>query len=219
MFDDISDCEVYMSDKNSLTAKQQVILDYIKEEVMKRGYAPSVREIGAAVGLSSTSSVHNQLQKLEQKGYIKKDPSKPRTIVVVDDEFNIQEREIVNIPVVGEVAAGLPIFADQNITGYFPMLAEEMPQGELFMLKIKGESMINAGIYDGDMVLIKKQNTASNGDIVVAILEDSATIKTYRKEKDYVVLQPENDTMDPIIVKNRELIIVGKLIGLYRSYM
>lgn len=199
-----------------ISAKQQEILEYIKSEILKRGYPPVVREICEAVNLKSTSSVHSHLETLEKNGYIRRDPTKPRAIEIIDDEFNLAQREIVNIPMIGEIAAGEPIFAEQNIEGYFPLLPEDVPSGESFMLKVRGESMINAGIYDGDRILVKKQNTANNGDIVVALVEDSATIKTYYKEEGHYRLQPENDTMNPIVLDHVE--ILGKLAGLYRTY-
>ncbi len=205
-----------MDNEKKISEKQREILEYIKEEYLKKGFSPSVREICKAVNLKSTSSVHSHLETLEKKGYIRKDPTKPRTIVLTDDEFAVSNRSIVNIPIVGNVAAGEPIFAQQNIEGYFPMLAEDMPSGELFMLKVKGESMINAGIFSGDLIAVKKQASANNGDIVVALVDDSATVKTFYKEKDHYRLQPENDSMDPIIVQNVE--ILGKLAGLYRTY-
>ena len=166
--------------------------------------------------MKSTSSVHSHLETLEKNGYIRRDPTKPRAIEIIDDEFNLARREIVNVPVIGEIAAGEPIFAEQNIEGYFPLLPEDVPTGESFLLKVRGESMINVGIYDGDKILVKKQNTARNGEIVVALVDDSATIKTFYKEDGHYRLQPENDTMDPIIVDRVE--ILGKLAGLYRTY-
>ena len=193
--------------KGKISAKQEEILEYIKSQTLQRGYPPAVREICDAVHLKSTSSVHSHLETLEKNGYIRRDPTKPRAIEIIDDEFNLARREIVNVPVIGEIAAGEPIFAEQNIEGDFP---------ESFMLKVRGESMINVGIYDGDKILVKKQNTARNGEIVVALVEDSATIKTFYKEDGHYRLQPENDTMDPIIVDRVE--ILGKLAGLYRTY-
>ena len=199
-----------------ITTKQKEILEYIKSEIINRGYPPAVREICEAVHLKSTSSVHSHLETLEKNGYIRRDPTKPRAIEIVDDNFNLTRREIVNVPIVGTIAAGQPLLAVENIEGYFPILAEEMPKGEVFMLNVKGESMINAGIYDGDKILVRKQSVAENGEIIVALLEDSATVKTYYKEDTYYRLQPENDSMDPIIVP--ELDILGKVIGLYRHY-
>ncbi len=202
--------------KGKITPKQQEILDYIKQEILERGYPPAVREICSAVHLKSTSSVHSHLESLEKNGYIRRDPSKPRAIEIVDDEFNLSRREIINVPLLGQVAAGEPIFAEQNIEGYFPLLSEDMPSGEAFMLKVRGESMINIGIYDGDQIIVQKQNTASNGDLVVALVEDSATVKTFYKENGHYRLQPENDSMDPIIVDQVD--ILGKVTGLFRRY-
>lgn len=202
--------------KGKITAKQSEILEYIKSEIIHRGYPPAVREICEAVHLKSTSSVHSHLETLEKNGYIRRDSTKPRAIEIIDDDFNLLRREVVNVPVIGSVAAGEPIFAEQNIEGYFPILPEDLPSGESFMLKVRGESMINVGIYDGDRVLIHKQDTANNGDIIVALVEDSATVKTYYKEDGHYRLQPENDTMEPIIVDNVE--ILGKVAGLYRVY-
>ena len=200
--------------KERLTAKQQQILEVIKTAILERGYPPSVREMCMAVGLSSTSSVHAHLEALEKKGYIKKDPAKPRTIEVMDDTFNLNRREIVNIPLLGDVAAGEPIFAAENISNYYPMPVDMMPNSETFMLNVKGDSMINAGIFNGDKILVAKQNTAENGEIVVAMVDDSATVKRFYKEKGHFRLKPENDAMDDIIVKDLE--ILGKVIGLLR---
>lgn len=199
-----------------ISAKQQEILEYIKSEIIHRGYPPAVREICEAVHLKSTSSVHSHLETLEKNGYIRRDPTKPRAIEIIDDDFNLARREIINVPLIGQIAAGEPIFAEQNIEGYFPILPENMPSGEAFMLKVRGESMINVGIYDGDQILVKKQNTANNGDLVVALVEDSATVKTFYKEEGHYRLQPENDTMEPIIVEQVE--ILGKVAGLFRTY-
>jgi repressor lexA len=200
--------------KERLTAKQQQILEVIKTAILERGYPPSVREMCMAVGLSSTSSVHAHLEALEKKGYIKKDPAKPRTIEVMDDTFNLNRREIVNIPLLGDVAAGEPIFAAENISNYYPMPVDMLPNSETFMLNVKGDSMINAGIFNGDKILVAKQNTAENGEIVVAMVDDSATVKRFYKEKGHFRLKPENDAMDDIIVKDLE--ILGKVIGLLR---
>ncbi len=197
-----------------ITPKQSEILDFIKLEILNKGYPPSVREICEAVHLKSTSSVHSHLETLEKNGYIHRDPTKPRTIEIVDDNFNLVRREVVNVPIVGRVAAGEPILAVENIENYFPLPAEYMPKEESFMLKVKGESMINIGIFDGDLILVQKQKTCQNGDVVVALVEDSATVKTFYKEKDHIRLQPENDSMDPIIVPNAE--ILGKVTGLFR---
>lgn len=197
-----------------ISTKQKEILEYIKAQIISKGYPPAVREICEAVKLKSTSSVHSHLETLEKNGYIRRDPTKPRAIEIVDDGFNLSRRDLVNIPIVGVVTAGQPILAVENIEGYFPMPAEDIPNAETFMLRVKGESMINAGIFDGDKILVEKSSTAENGDIVVALIDDSVTVKTFYKEKDHFRLQPENDTMDPIIVE--ELSILGKVIGLFR---
>lgn len=197
-----------------ISAKQKEILEYIKSEILSKGYPPAVREICEAVDLKSTSSVHSHLETLEKNGYIRRDPTKPRAIEILDDDFNLTRREVVNVPIVGHVAAGEPILATENIENYFPIPVEYMPNEETFMLKVKGESMINAGIFNGDNVLVNKQPNAENGDIVVALVDDSATVKTFYKEDGYYRLQPENDTMDPIIVK--ECSILGKVFGVFR---
>ena len=202
--------------KGKITAKQSEILEYIKSKILSRGYPPSVREICDAVHLKSTSSVHAHLETLEKNGYIRRDPAKPRAIEITDDEFNLTRREVVNVPMVGRVAAGEPILATENIENYFPIPAEFMPNEETFMLRVKGESMINAGIFSGDNILVKKQSTANNGDMVVALVDDSATVKTFYKEDGHYRLQPENDTMDPIIVDNVE--ILGKVFGVFRFF-
>ena len=199
-----------------ITKKQEEILNYIKDEILERGFPPAVREICQAVGLKSTSSVHSHLESLEKNGYIRRDPTKPRAIEILDESFNLLRREMVNVPVVGTVAAGQPILAEQNIDNYFPIPSEYMPNEQSFILKVKGESMINAGILDGDSVLVMQQTTARNGDIVVALIEDSATVKTYYKENGHYRLQPENDTMDPIIVDDCK--ILGKVFGVFRFF-
>ncbi|MGN0466651.1 MAG: transcriptional repressor LexA [Lachnospiraceae bacterium] len=198
-----------------ISKKQSQILEYIKEQILSKGYPPSVREICEAVSLRSTSSVHAHLSTLEKKGYIRKDPTKPRAIEIVDDKFNITRRELVNIPIIGSVTAGTPILAVENIEGYFPISPDFLGSGPTFMLKVKGESMINAGIYDEDYILVQSESTAENGEIVVALIDDSVTVKRFFKEDNYYRLQPENDFMDPIIVK--ECSIVGKVVGLFRS--
>ncbi len=200
--------------QGKITPKQTEVLEFIKEEILKRGYPPTVRDICEAVNLKSTSSVHAHLESLEKNGYIRRDPTKPRAIEILDDDFSLTRREVVNVPLVGRVAAGEPLLAQQNIENYFPMPVEMMPNASVFMLKVKGESMINVGIFDGDMILVQQQATANNGEMVVALIDDSATVKTFYKEKDYIRLQPENDNMDPIIVK--DCIIMGKVIGLLR---
>lgn len=199
-----------------ITKKQSEILEYIKNEILNRGFPPAVREICDAVNLRSTSSVHSHLESLEKNGYIRRDPTKPRAIEILDDNFNLVRREVINVPIVGKVAAGEPILAVENIDGYFPIPAEYMPKAKsTFMLEVKGESMINAGIFHGDKVLVQQQTTAENGEMIVALVEDSATVKTYYKENGHYRLQPENDTMAPIIVEG-ELQILGKVIGVFR---
>ena len=183
-----------------ITDKQREILEYIKKEILNRGYPPTVRDICEAVNLKSTSSVHSHLETLEKNGYIRRDPTKPRAIEIVDDNFNLTRREFANVPLIGQVAAGQPLLAVENIESYFPIPTEFMPNAESFMLKVKGESMINAGIFDGDNILVEKCDNVHNGDIVVALIDDSATVKTFYKEDGHIRLQPENDTMDPIIV-------------------
>ena len=197
-----------------ISEKQKEILEYIKSEILNRGYPPAVRDICEAVHLKSTSSVHSHLETLEKNGYIRRDPTKPRAIEIIDDTFNLVRREVVNVPLLGRVAAGQPLLAVENIEAYFPVPSEYMPNEESFMLRVKGESMINAGIFDGDNILVRRQSTASNGDMVVALVDDSATVKTFYKEDGYYRLQPENDALEPIIVK--EVQILGVVIGLVR---
>ena len=199
-----------------ISAKQQEILDYIKVEILKRGYPPAVREICEAVNLRSTSSVHSHLETLEKNGYIRRDPTKPRAIEICDDNFQMVRTEMVSLPVVGQVAAGTPILAEENIDSYFPVPAELVPQGESFVLKVKGDSMINVGIFSGDQIFVNACNTAHNGDTVVALIDDSATVKTFYKENGHIRLQPENDTMDPIIVDDCQ--ILGTVFGVFRFY-
>ena len=197
-----------------ISSKQREILEYIKQEILNKGYPPAVREICEAVHLKSTSSVHSHLETLEKNGYIRRDPTKPRAIEIIDDNFNLTRREVVNVPIIGQVAAGQPLLAVENIEDYFPIPTEFMPNAETFMLKVKGDSMINAGIFNGDKILVQKQSDAQNGDIVVALVDDSATVKTFYKEDGHFRLQPENDTMDPIIVN--ECSILGKVFGIMR---
>lgn len=204
-------------DKGRISPKQLEILEYIKKQILAKGYPPAVREICEAVHLRSTSSVHSHLETLEKNGYIRRDPTKPRAIEIVDDDFALTRREVVNVPIIGTITAGEPILAVENIIDYFPIPVELMPNAETFMLKVRGESMINAGIYDGDQVIVQRQPTAENGEIVVALLDDSATVKRFFKEDGYYRLQPENDTMNPIIVKSVD--IIGKVIGLMRMNM
>ncbi len=200
--------------QGKITAKQQEILEYIKDCILKKGYPPAVREICEAVHLKSTSSVHSHLETLERNGYIRRDPTKPRAIEILDDEFALTRREMVQVPMIGTVAAGQPILAQENIEDYFPIPASLLPNAETFMLRVKGESMINIGIFEGDQVIVEQTNTARNGEIVVALVEDSATVKRFFKEKGHYRLQPENDSMEPIIVDEVE--ILGKVIGLFR---
>ena len=201
--------------REQLTDKQQQILEFIKHRILEKGYPPAVREICQAVHLRSTSSVHSHFETLERKGYIRRDPTKPRAIEIIDDDFNLARREIVHIPIVGTITAGEPILAVENIEDYFPMQPDFISSRDTFMLHVRGESMINAGIMDGDLVIVQQQPTADNGDIVVAMIDDSATVKRFYKEDGHYRLQPENDAMDPIIVP--EVSVIGKVIGLYRS--
>ncbi len=194
-----------------ISTKQQEILDYIKDEILKKGYPPTVREICETVSLKSTSSVHSHLETLEKNGYIRRDPTKPRAIEVCDDSFQMVRTETVSLPVVGK-----PILAEENIEEYFPVPADVVPKGESFILNVHGESMINAGIFDGDRVFVNCCSTASNGEIVVALIDDSATVKTFYKEDGHIRLQPENDSMDPIIVEDCQ--ILGKVFGVFRFY-
>ncbi len=199
-----------------ISAKQLEILEYIKEQILHHGYPPAVREICTAVNLKSTSSVHAHLETLEKNGYIRRDPTKPRAIEIIDDEFNLTRRDMINVPIIGTITAGTPILATENIEGYFPVLSDNLPSGEMFMLYVKGESMINAGILDGDRVIVRMQNNANNGDMVAALIDDSATVKTFYKEDNHIRLQPENDFMDPIIVDDCK--ILGKIVALYRQF-
>lgn len=200
-----------------ITPKQQEILDYIKNEILSRGFPPAVRDICKAVHLKSTSSVHSHLATLEKNGYIRRDPTKPRAIEILDDNFNLIRREVITVPVVGTVAAGQPILAVENVESYFPIPAEYLSNNPVFMLRVQGESMVNKGILDSDYVIVEKCNLADNGQIVVAMVEDSATVKTYYQEDGHVRLQPENDFMDPIILQPEDnLQIIGKVIGVFR---
>ena len=197
-----------------ITKKQEEILEYIKDQIMNRGFPPAVREICEAVNLKSTSSVHAHLETLEKNGYIRRDPTKPRAIEILDDNFNMVRRELVNVPVVGRVAAGEPILATENVESYFPIPAEYVPKNPTFMLTVKGDSMINAVIFSGDHLLIEQKSTAENGEIIVALLDDSATVKTFYKEDGHYRLQPQNDAMEPIITDDVQ--ILGKVIGVFR---
>ena len=210
--------------KPELNRREKSILNFIEKQIMTQGYPPSVREIGKAVGLSSTATVHGYLEKLEEKGYVKKKDKKGRTLRLLKGatgETKIKssknfytQKELVEVPVIGRITAGEPILAVENVTDTFPIPIDFVGNSECFMLTVRGESMIEAGILDGDYILVKKQNTAENGEIVVALIEDEATVKTFYKEKDHIRLQPENSTMDPIIVPNCE--ILGKVGGVFR---
>ena len=206
----------YIMSYGKISDKQREILEYIKAEILNKGYPPAVREICEAVKLKSTSSVHAHLETLEKNGYIRRDPTKPRAIEIVDENFNLTRREMVNVPIVGKVAAGEPILAVENIENYFPIPAEFMPNEQTFILQVQGESMVNAGILDGDYILVEQQTTANDGDMVVALVDDSATVKTFYKENGYYRLQPENDFMEPIIVS--DVMIMGKVIGTFRFF-
>ncbi|MDQ0245798.1 repressor LexA [Bacillus fengqiuensis] len=202
-----------------LSKRQQEILSFIKEEVKSKGYPPSVREIGEAVGLASSSTVHGHLARLESKGLIRRDPTKPRAIEILDTDetSHIAKANVINVPIIGKVTAGQPITAVENVEEYFPLPDKyAAPEDHIFMLEIMGDSMIEAGILDGDYVIVRQQQTANNGDIVVAMTEDDeATVKRFFKEQHYIRLQPENSTMEPIILQN--VSILGKVIGVYRS--
>ena len=201
-----------------ISKKQKEILEFMKSEILSKGFPPSVREICEAVGLKSTSSVHAHLETLERNGYIHRDPTKPRAIEILDDTFNLNRTEMVTVPIIGRVAAGSPILAQENIEGYFPVPMEYMPNEQTFMLNVKGESMINAGILDGDRVIVRQQPPAENGDMVVALTEENeATVKRFYKEDGYYRLQPENDHMDPIIIHG-EITILGKVIAVMRFF-
>lgn len=202
--------------QGKISKKQEEILEYIKAQILERGFPPAVREICEAVHLKSTSSVHSHLETLEKNGYIRRDSTKPRAIEILDDTFNLTRREVTNVPLIGNVAAGEPILAQEHIENYFPIPIEMLPNKQTFLLKVKGESMINAGILDGDMVLVQEEHTATNGDMVVAMIEDGATVKTFYKENNYIRLQPENDFMAPILV--RDVTILGKVIGVFRFF-
>ena len=204
---------------NDLSAKQQQILEYMKAEVREKGYPPSVREICEAVGLKSTSTVHGHLARLEKKGYIRRDPTKPRAIEILDEaphNPDLPTRELVQVPIVGNITAGTRILAVENIEDTFPVPVDYVHNDTVFMLKVRGDSMIEAGIFDKDLILVRQQSNASNGDIVVALIEDYATVKTFFREKDFVRLQPQNASMNPIIV--RDVTILGKVIGLFRKF-
>ena len=207
---------------SKMSNRQQAILEFIKTQVREKGYPPSVREIGEAVGLASSSTVHGHLDRLEKKGLIRRDPTKPRAIEILDDSDSAPPRELTSpvrhVPLVGKVTAGQPITATENIEEYFPLPAHMVGDQPVFMLSVSGDSMIEAGIHDGDYVIVRQQQTANNGDIVVAMTEDNeATVKTFYKERDHIRLQPENSAMEPIRLKN--VTILGKVIGLIRSFI
>lgn len=205
-----------MRDNTKPTAKQLEILDFLKETILTKGYPPTVREICEKVDLKSTSTVFSHLEALERKGFIKRDPSKPRAIEICDDSFQMVRTEMTSLPVYGNVAAGQPILADDNIIEYFPLPSSELSKGQSFMLNVKGDSMVNAGIFDGDRIIVRQQNTAENGEMIVALIDDSATVKTFYKEDGHIRLQPENDTMDPIIVDSCQ--VLGKVYGVIRIF-
>ncbi|OLS37699.1 repressor LexA [Alkalihalophilus pseudofirmus] len=204
---------------SKLSKRQQEILDYIKIEVKKKGYPPSVREIGEAVGLASSSTVHGHLSRLEKKGLIRRDPTKPRAIEVLEmDELDpvVHEKKTAYVPIVGKVTAGMPITAIENVEEYLPLPDHLVTNDSVYVLVIQGDSMIEAGIYDGDMVIVRQQQTANNGDIIVAMTEENeATVKRFFREKDYIRLQPENSTMEPILLK--DVTVLGKVIGVFRT--
>ncbi len=208
---------VYIVMTKKLTEKQQLILDFIDDRVKVKGYPPSVREICSAVGLKSTSTVHGYLQRLQKKGLLIKDPSKPRALRVVNTKKDdmLPAKEIIEVPIVGKVTAGQPILAVENVEDTFPLPVDLARNKDVFALNVTGESMIDAGILDGDLVIVSQQQTAKNGDIVVALIEDEATVKRFFKEKDHFRLQPENEFMEPIIVK--EVKILGKVVGIFRT--
>lgn len=199
---------------NRITDKQQEILEFVRKSIMNSGYPPTVREIGEAVHLRSTSSVQSHLDALEKNGYIRRNPMRSRSIEIMDDDYGLYHGEVVRVPLVGHVAAGEPLLAEQNIDGYYPFPSNQLPKNSLFLLRVRGESMINMGIYDGDLILVEQGETARNGDVVVALVEDSATVKRFYKENGHIRLQPENDEMEPIIVPDCR--IIGHVIGLLR---
>ncbi|WPX07650.1 transcriptional repressor LexA [Anaerocellum danielii] len=199
--------------KKQLTKKQEEILEFIKKRIKEKGYPPAVREICEATGLKSTSTVHGHLTRLEKKGYIRRDPSKPRAIEIVDDEFYVH-RNVVQLPLVGKVTAGEPILAVENIEETMTLPYDLVGTEDAFLLRVKGDSMIEAGIFDNDIIIVRRQNVAENGDIVVALIDEEATVKRFYKEHDHIRLQPENKAMEPIIVKDVK--ILGKVIGLIR---
>jgi repressor LexA len=205
-----------MNNGANLTERQKQIMNYIRDKIKSSGYPPSVREIGEAVGLRSSSTVHNHLVQLEEKGYLKKDPSKPRAIIPVELADNISVSNTILLPLVGRVAAGIPILAEQNIEEYMPVPVDFIGSGEHFLLTVKGDSMIEAGIYDGDYLIVRKQYDARNGEIVVALIEEEATVKRYYKRDNEIELRPENSNMKPMFFKDVQ--ILGKITGLLRKF-
>jgi repressor LexA len=204
---------------DDLSERQQEILRYILNELQKKGYPPSVREIGEAVGLSSSSSVHAQLAKLEEMGYLRRDPTKPRAIEVLYGNSNnetLNYGKLRYIPLIGSVTAGEPIFAEQNIQDFFPLPSDFTNDSDVFMLKVRGDSMVNAGIFDGDLVIVNKNSAVANGEIIVALIEEEATVKRFYRERDYIRLQPENEKYEPIISQNAQ--VLGKVVGLVRKF-
>jgi len=200
----------------NLTPKQQMILDFLKTEIRQNCYSPTVREICDSVGLSSTSTVHAHLETLERKGYIRRTATKNRSTVILDDDFYGNTREMVNVPIVGRVAAGMPILAEENIEDTFPIPIDYIKNDTCYMLHVQGDSMIDEGIFDGDLVLVRQQQDATDGDIVIALIEDSATVKTFYRDGEQIRLDPANQDFSPIFT--RECDILGKVIGLYRRY-
>lgn len=199
-----------------LSQRQTMILDFIKEEISKKGYPPAVREIGEAVGLLSSSTVHGHLQTLEDKGYIRRDPTKPRAIEILDSSSNMPDiKKVVHVPIIGRVTAGQPILAVENVEGTFPLPADLATQDNLFMLRVQGESMIEAGILNGDLIIVRQQHEARNGEIVVALIGEEATVKRFYKERTLIRLQPENSAMEPIY--SQDVLILGKVIGVFRT--
>ena len=217
-----------MTKSQALTKRQITILDFIIQQIRIKGYPPSVREIGEAVGLQSSSTVHSHLTQLEQKGYIKRDPTKPRAIMILkdsngDEDFyttpsaeNDTFEEMISLPLVGQVAAGQPILAEENVEDTIPFPMRFIRHNDSFLLKVKGDSMINVGIFDGDLIIVAPTQVANNGEIVVALIDDEATVKTFYKEKGRIRLQPENDSMEPIYATDVQ--ILGKVIGLFRTF-
>lgn len=205
-----------MKDKTKISSKQQEIIEFIKSEINRKGYPPSVREIGKAVGLKSTSTVHGHLSRLEKKGYIRRDPTKPRAIEVLNNDTK-EYNDVIKLPVIGRVTAGSPILAVENIDEYYSIPRDLVAgyEGESFILKVRGESMINAGILDGDYIVVRRQSFADNGDIIVALIGDEATVKRFFKESDHIRLQPENASMKPIIVD--DVVVLGKVVGVIRK--